>query len=89
MKKQKEKEKESDEEFRRTRDKLTFKEAKNISNKNLNNSIKTNNIKKENKNKIINDEDFIANYNFGQVNEEEQIMQAIIEQSLKDQNKKK
>ena len=89
MKKPKEKEKESDEEFRRTRDKLTFKEAKNISSKNMNNSIKTNNIKNENKNKIINDEDFIANYNFGEVNEEEQIMQAIIEQSLKDQNKKK
>ena len=97
------KEKESEEEFRRTRDKLTFKEAKNLSNKNMNSNIKnkninSTNIKKDNikkndnntkkSNKIINDEDFIANFNFGDVGDDEQLMQEIIEQSLKDQKKK-
>jgi hypothetical protein len=95
------KEKQSDEEFRRTRDKLTFKEAKNITNKNMNNNIKSNNNymnnnnklnknnMKKNDNKIINDEDYLVNYNFGDVGEDEQIMQQIIEQSLKDQKRKK
>ena len=96
------KEKESDEEFRKTRDKLTFKEAKNITNKNMNNNIKNNNnymnnnnklkkdnIKKKNDNKIINDEDYLVNFNFGDVGEDEQLMQQIIEQSLKDQKRKK
>ena len=95
------KEKQSDEEFRRTRDKLTFKEAKNITNKNMNNNNKSNNnymnnnnkLKKDNikknDNKIINDEDYLVNYNFGDVGEDEQIMQQIIEQSLKDQKRKK
>ena len=105
MKIPKEKEKETDEEFRRTRDKLTFKEAKNIANNNMNsniknkniniksNNIKNDNIKKnnniKNNNKIINDEDYIANYNFGDIGDDEQLMQAIIEQSLKEQKKKK
>ena len=95
------KEKQSDEEFRRTRDKLTFKEAKNITNKNMNNNNKSNNNymnnnnklnknnMKKNDNKIINDEDYLVNYNFGDVGEDEQIMQQIIEQSLKDQKRKK
>jgi hypothetical protein len=95
------KEKQSDEEFRRTRDKLTFKEAKNITNKNMNNNIKSNNNNmnnnnelnknnmKKNDNKIINDEDYLVDYNFGDVGEDEQIMQQIIEQSLKDQKRKK
>ena len=82
------KEKANEEEFRKTRDKLTFKEAKNITNKNMNSNIKINNNIKESK-KIIDDEDYIANFNFGDVNEDEQLMQEIIEQSLKDQKSKK
>ena len=82
------KEKENEEEFRKTRDKLTFKEAKNIANKNMNSNTKINNNIKETK-KIIDDEDYIANFNFGDVNEDEQLMQEIIEQSLKDQKSKK
>ena len=100
MKIPKEKEKESDEEFRRTRDKLTFKEAKNIANKNMNSNIKSKNIninsnnikqKENNKNsdRMITDGDYIANFNFGDVGDDEQLMQEIIEQSLKDQKKKK
>ena len=51
MKFSKDKEKENDEEFRRTRDKFTFKEAKNISNKNLNNkNTNINNFNKNNNN---------------------------------------
>ena len=82
------KEKENEEEFRKTRDKLTFKEAKNIANKNMNSNTKINNNIKETK-KIIDDEDYIANFNFGDVNEEDQLMQEIIEKSLKDQKNKK
>ena len=78
------KEKENDEEFRKTRDKLTFKEAKNIKKNNMNSNIKINNNKKENK--IINDEDFVAGFYFGEVNDDEQLMQAVIEQSYKEQN---
>ena len=108
------KEKVNDEEFRKTRDKLTFKEAKNISGKNMNNSMnnnknknnnnknnnnKNNNLNKinnninnnlknknnEKHNKIINDEDYIANFNFGDViDDDEQLMQDIIAQSLKE-----
>ena len=78
------KEKENEEEFRKTRDKLTFKEAKNIANKNMNSNTKINNNIKETK-KIIDDEDYVANFNFGDVNEDEQLMQEIIEKSLKDQ----
>ena len=106
MKIPKEKEKESDEEFRRTRDKLTFKEAKNIANKNMNNNIKNKNISLNNNNikndnikqknnntknneRMITDGDYIANLNFGDVGDDEQLMQEIIEQSLKDQKKKK
>ena len=37
--------------------------------------------------RIINDEDFIANFNFGEV-DDEQLMQHVIEQSIKDQMKK-
>ena len=98
------KEKESEEEFRRTRDKLTFKEAKNLTNKSMNSNAKNKNVSSKNlkkdvikknehntkkSNKIINDEDFIANLNFGEVDDDEQLMQEIIEQSLKDQKKKK
>jgi len=82
------KEKENEEEFRKTRDKLTFKEAKNIANKNMNSNTKVNNNIKETK-KIIDDEDYIANFNFGDVNEEDQLMQEIIEKSLKEQKNKK
>ena len=108
MKIQNEKGKESDEEFRRTRDKLTFKEAKNIANKNMNSNIKSkninininsNNIKNDNtkqkdnntknNNRMITDGDYIANFNFGDVGDDEQLMQEIIEQSLKDQKMKK
>ena len=85
------KEKENDEEFRKTRDKLTFKEAKNISNKNMNKNPKMNNYikEKEKERKKINEEEFFANFNFGEVNEDDQLIQAIIEQSLKEQKKKK
>ena len=93
MKFSKDKEKENDEEFRRTRDKLTFKEAKNISNKNMNNkNTNNNNFNKNNNtkgNRVINDEDYLANFNFGDVVDDEQLMQEAIEQSLKDQKKKK
>ena len=79
-------EKEKDEEFRKTRDKLTFGGAKNISNKNMNdNKSKINNYVKEKEKKIINDEDYVANFYFGDVNEDEQMMQDAIAQSLKDQ----
>ena len=83
-------EKEKDEEFRKTRDKLTFGGAKNISNKNMNdkNAKKNNYVKeKEKEKKIISDEDYIANFYFGDVNEDEQIMQNVIEQSLKEKKK--
>ena len=102
------KDKDNEEEFRKTRDKLTFKEAKNISGKNMNNNKVNTNINKNNNisknininnntknknnekhNKIINDEDYIANFNFGEVLDEEQLMQDIIEQSLNEQRKKK
>ena len=82
--------KETDEEFRKTRDKLMFKEAKKINNINLNSNVKkkeNNEIKIENK-KIINDDDYMANFNFGEV-DDEQLIQQVIEQSLKDQKKKK
>jgi len=79
-------EKEKDEEFRKTRDKLTFGGAKNISNKNMNdNKSKINNYVKEKEKKIINDEDYVANFYFGDVNEDEQMLQDAIAQSLKDQ----
>ena len=93
MKFSKDKEKENDEEFRRTRDKLTFKEAKNISNKNMNNkNTNNNNFNKNNNtkgNKVINDEDYLVNFNFGDVVDDDQLIQEAIEQSLKDQKKKK
>ena len=79
--------KKSDEEFRRTRDKLNFKEAKKIEQLNLNKEVQNlskNNIKKS----IINDDDYIANFNFGEV-DDDQLIQQVIEQSLKDQNHKK
>ena len=82
------KEKDNEEEFRKTREKLTFKEAKNITNKNMNSNIKINNNIKETK-KIIDDEDYLANFNFGDVIEEEQLMQEIIEKSLKEQKNKR
>ena len=79
--------KKSDEEFRKTRDKLNFKEAKKIEQLNLNKEIQNlskNNIKKS----IIDDDDYIANFNFGEV-DDDQLLQQVIEQSLKDQNHKK
>lgn len=87
------KEKQSEEEFRKSRDKFTFREAKNISGKNLNKNIANNNkinINNNNKkpSKLINEADFLANFNFGDVGDDEQIMQAVIEQSLKEQKKK-
>ena len=82
-------EKEKDEEFRKTRDKLTFGGAKNISNKNMNDkNVKKNNYVKEKEKekgkKMISDEDYIANFYFGDVNEDEQMA---IEQSLKEKKK--
>ena len=38
---------------------------------------------------MITDGDYIANLNFGDVGDDEQLMQEIIEQSLKDQKNKK
>ena len=79
--------KKSDEEFRRTRDKLNFKEAKKIEQMNLNKEVQNlskNNIKKS----IIDDDDYIANFNFGEV-DDDQLLQQVIEQSLKEQNHKK
>ena len=79
--------KKSDEEFRKTKEKLNFKEGKEIQNVKLNKTevIPINSVKKKG---IINDEDFIANFNFGEV-DDDQLLQQVIEQSLKDQNKKK
>ena len=51
----------------------------------MNNYIK----EKEKERKKINEEEFFANFNFGEVNEDDQLIQAIIEQSLKEQKKKK
>ena len=44
-------------------------------------------IQHKNNKGIINDEDFIANFNFGEV-DDDQLMQQVIEQSLKEQKKK-
>ena len=76
--------KETDEEFRKTRDKLTFKEAKRINNINLNSNTKRSNF---NQKKLINDDDYIANFNFGEV-DDDQLIQQVIEQSIKEQKKK-
>ena len=76
----------TDEEFRKTKEKLNFKEAKKIE-KNLNKNVEK--LPKKNiKNSIINDEDYIANFNFGEV-DDDQLLQQVIEQSLKDQVNKK
>lgn len=79
------KNKNSDEEFRKSREKFTFQNAKNLEKVHLNDEIKK--IQKLNNHKgIINDEDYIANFNFGEV--DDQLMQQAIEQSLKEQIKK-
>jgi len=71
----------TDEEFRKTKEKLNFKEAKKIE-KNLNKKVEQ--LPKKNiKNSVINDEDYIANFNFGEV-DDDQLLQQVIEQSLKD-----
>ena len=78
--------KKSDEEFRKTREKLNFPEAKKIEKLNLNKDVKNSKNSYQQKG-IINDEDYIANFNFGEV-DDDQLLQQVIEQSLKAQNKK-
>ena len=79
------KDKKSDEEFRKSREKFHFQNAKNLEGS-LNKEVK--NLASFNKKGIISDEDYIANFNFGEV-DEEQLMQQVIEQSLKDRSNKK
>ena len=79
------KDKTSDEEFRKSREKFTFQNAKELEKIHLNKEVKK--IPKLNNNKgIIKDEDYVENFNFGDV--DDQLMQQVIEQSLKDQTKK-
>ena len=56
----------------------------NNKNTNNNNFNKNNNTKG---NKVINDEDYLVNFNFGDVVDDDQLIQEAIEQSLKDQKK--
>ena len=79
------KDKKSDEEFRKSREKFQFKNAKNLEGS-LNKEVK--NLPNLNKKGIINDDDYMANFNFGEV-DDEQLMQQVIEQSLKDRVNKK
>ena len=79
------KDKTSDEEFRKSREKFTFQNAKNLENMHLNKKVEK--VQLKNNKGIINDEDFIANFNFGEV-DDDQLMQQVIEQSLKEQKKK-
>ena len=80
------KDKKSDEEFRKSREKFHFQNAKNLEKGNLNKEIKNNQNTLQQKG-IINDEDYIANFNFGEV-DDDQLMQQVIEQSLQEQAKK-
>ena len=73
----------SDEEFRKSREKFTFQNAKELQKIHLNKEVKKNPY---NNKGIINDEDYVENFNFGDV--DDQLMQQVIEQSLKDQTKK-
>ena len=77
--------KKSDEEFRKSREKFHFQNAKNLEKGHLNKEV--NNININNKKGIINDEDYLANFNFGDV-DDEQLLQQVIEQSIIEQGKK-
>ena len=79
------KDKKNDEEFRKSREKFHFKDSINLKKGNLNKEVK--NVQKPINKGIINDEDYIANFNFGEV-DDDQIMQQIIEQSIIDQKMK-
>ena len=74
----------SDEEFRKTREKFTFQNAKNIEKYHLNqNAIKMNNSKG-----FLNNDNFVGDFNFGEIDDEQQLLQQVIEQSLKDSKNK-
>ena len=74
----------SDEEFRKTREKFTFQNAKNIEKVHLNqNAIKINNSKG-----FLDNDDYVGNFNFGDIDDEQQLLQQVIEQSIKDRNNK-
>ncbi len=74
------------EEFRKAKDKLNSHEVKDIKKKEIKNEIKSpQNL--NNQKGIITDEDYIANFNFVDV-DDDQLMQQVIEQSLRDQAKK-
>ena len=77
--------KKSDEEFRKSREKFHFQNAKNLEGS-LNKEVK--NLTTLNKKGIINDDDYMANFNFGEV-DDEQLLQQVIEQSIKDRINKK
>ena len=81
------KSKNNDEEFRKTREKLNFSGAKEIEKMKMSNGMKF--APKLNENKgIINDDDYVANFNFGDVDGDgdmdDQLIQQAIEKSLKD-----
>ena len=74
----------SEEEFRKTREKFTFQNAKNIEKGHLNqNAIKIISSKA-----FTNSEDYVGDFNFGEIDDEQQLLQQVIEQSLKDGNNK-
>ena len=82
----KSKTKKNKEEFMKTKDKLNSHEVKDIKKKEIKNEIKSpQNL--NNQKGIITDEDYIANFNFVDV-DDDQLMQQVIEQSLRDQAKK-
>ena len=80
--------KKENEDLRKSREKNFFKESKNLEKGNLNKEVKNNNY--TNKKGIIGDEDYLANYNFGDfggindIMDDEQLYQKAIEESLKD-----
>ena len=80
--------KKSEEEFRKSREKFTFKEAKNIGKIQNNNKETQKKVVNNNNKRLITDDDYMANFNFGEV-DDEQLLQQVIEQSLKDGKKKK
>ena len=77
--------KKTEEQFPKSKEKFNSQNTKNIV-KSLNKESQKMPLPNINK-RIINDEDFIANFNFGEV-DDEQLMQHVIEQSIKDQMKK-
>ena len=77
--------KKENEDLRKSREKNFFQGSKNLEKGNLNKESKTA-INISNKKGIIGDEDYLVNYNFGEVDDimdDEQLYQKAIEESLK------